>query len=96
MKEERKKSLYLRSCKVILDDFSILYIKEVWKGQKLLKYSYYWFTANNKLIMGWDNAHHHNELKSFPHHRHKESGVESSTEKNLEDVIEHIGKILYP
>jgi hypothetical protein len=93
LREERKRAIFLRDCKVCLANFSTLYIKETWKDKQLLKYSYYWFTANNKLISGWDNAPHHTEIKSFPHHKHNVDGVEPSAERNLQDIIEYIEKI---
>lgn len=93
LKEERKKALFSRDCKIVLTDFSILYIREIWKDEQLLKYSYYWFAANNKLILGWDNAPHHSEIKVFPHHKHRLNEVEPSDERNLRDVIEYIGRI---
>jgi hypothetical protein len=96
LKEEKRKSLFLKNCRVILSDFSVLYIKEVWKDRELFKYAYYWFSANNKLIIGWDNAPHHKEVKSFPHHKHDKKGIEASTEKNLEDVIKYIKKVFFP
>ena len=83
LKEERKRSLLFRNCKVVLIDFSIFHIKEIWKGDELLKYSYYLFTANNRLIVGWDNAPHHPGMDSFPHHKHHTEGLEQSHEKNL-------------
>lgn len=90
LREERRKVLLQRDCKIRLANFSILYIKETWKGEELLKYSCYWFTSNNKLISGWDNAPHHKEIKSFPHHRHSIDGVEPSVERDLFDIIEYI------
>jgi hypothetical protein len=96
LSEEKKKSLFLRHCKIILTDFSSLYIKEIWKDDQILKYSYYWFSANNNLILGWDNAPHHNKVNSFPHHKHTENGVQPSAEKILPDIIEYISRIFQP
>ncbi|MDQ1350446.1 MAG: hypothetical protein QG657_748 [Acidobacteriota bacterium] len=93
LREERKRSIFLRDCKVYLVNFSTLYIKEIWKDKQLLKYSYYWFTANNKLISGWDNAPHHNEISSFPDHKHNADGVGPSVERNLQEVIDYIERI---
>ena len=90
LSEEKRKSLFLRNSKIILSDFSCLYIKEIWKDEQLLKYSYYWFSANNQRILGWDNAPHHNQVKCFPHHKHTAEGVKPSDERNLTDVIEYI------
>lgn len=91
--EEKRKSLYLRYCKSILTNFSLLYIKKIWKEEQLLKYSYYWVSANNTLIHGWDNAPHHNSINCFPHHIHTEEGIFPSNERNLLDVIKYIEKI---
>lgn len=93
LSEEKRKAIFLRNCKVILSNFSTLYIKEIWKDNQLLKYSYFWFTANDTLILGWDNAPHHPKVNSFPHHKHTKEEVESSDERNLPDVIEYIGTI---
>jgi hypothetical protein len=95
LKEENRKSLFLRNCRIILSNFSVLHVKEIWKGKQLFKYSYYWFSANNKLIMGWDNAPHHKNCKSFPHHKHVENKIEPSTERNLQDIIIYIQKIFH-
>jgi len=88
--EEKRKSLYLRNCKIILIDFSILHCKEIWKEDLLLKYTYYWITANNKIITGWDNAPHHKNIETFPHHKHQENGVERSDIRDFRDVVNYI------
>ncbi len=90
--EERRKSLFFRNGKIVLNNYSILHIRELWKDEQLLKYSYYWFTANNKLIIGWDNAPHHIEIDSSHHHKHSEKGIDPSTERNLPDVIKYIAR----
>jgi hypothetical protein len=96
LSEVKRKSLFLRYCKIILTNFSSLHIKEIWKDDQILKYSYYWFSANDNLILGWDNAPHHNKVKSFPHHKHTENGVQHSAERNLPDVIEYISSTFQP
>ena len=34
------------------------------------KYSYHWQRQNGSLICRWDNAPHHPEISTFPHHIH--------------------------
>ena len=53
-----------------LADGSNLRVVEEWEGGALVSYGYYWLTADNRLKIGWDNAPHHAELASFPHHKH--------------------------
>ncbi len=93
LKEERRKQLFLRESKILLIDYSVLYIKEIWISEDLTKYSYYWFTPDQKLISGWDNAPHHKELENFPFHRHQPGGASSSKVKSLPDVFTYIDQI---
>jgi len=56
--------------KVTLADGSTLRISEQYYGDALERYAYYWLGADNRLLIGWDNAPHHSHLSSFPHHKH--------------------------
>jgi hypothetical protein len=35
-----------------------------------IKYRYHYMDSNDELIFRYDNAKHHKELDSFPHHKH--------------------------
>jgi hypothetical protein len=90
--DDPKTKIELYKAKLILKDGSVLYIAEIYKDASLLKYSYYWLTSANKLIIGWDRAPHHTHLKTFPHHKHlagKKKPIESE-ERNLADVLAFI------
>jgi len=39
------------------------------------------------MIFRYDNAEHHKNIKTFPHHKHLENSVIESPEKNLFDVL---------
>ena len=75
-----------------LEDGPNLRVSEQWQGAVLKRYSYYWLTAENVLQIGWDNAPHHTEMSSFPHHKHvgEQNNLCSSGETCLEDVMEFI------
>ncbi len=83
----------MRYYKVTLLDFSRLHIKEIWKEGKLTKYSYYWFTADNQVNIGWDNAPHHKRVDSFPHHKHRYNEIEASGERDLTGVLEYLNRV---
>jgi len=34
------------------------------------KYSFHWQDKDKNIIKRWDNAPHHKQLKTFPHHKH--------------------------
>ncbi len=46
------------------------------------KYRYHWQTREGKLLKRWDNARHHPEIKTFPHHMH--AGAESTVHPHPE------------
>ena len=80
--------------KIKLFDGSALWIREVWMREEIEVYSYYWLRSDETIIMGWDNAPHHKEIKTFPHHRHMGNKIEPSQEKNLRDVLSFIRNFL--
>lgn len=79
-----------------LEDGSRLHINEVWFEGKLEKYAYYWLTPTGKILQGWDNAPHHPEIDSHPHHTHHSDGVYSSKVRCLEDVLELLLRRINP
>jgi len=82
--------------KIILTDGSNLRVSESIVDDLLVSYSYYWLDECNRLIIGWDNAPHHKDIKTFPHHKHirKKANVTKSNECNLKDVLRFIYSIL--
>ena len=82
--------------KIILTDGSNLRISESIVDEQLVSYSYYWLDECNRLIIGWDNASHHKDIKTFLHHKHirKKTNVTSSKEHSLNEVLRSIYMIL--
>ena len=96
LQHESSKGLELYKCKVILRDGSNLRILEKYFHDDLIYYSYSWLTAANQLIIGWDNAPHHQYLSTSPHHKHIAGRKKplNSNERNLTKVLEFIDKRL--
>ncbi len=78
--------------KITLIDGSTLRLNEHYRSNNLEKYAYYWLNADNDLIIGWDNAPHHSNLSTHPHHKHvaTQTNIQPSTETNLEAVLDVI------
>jgi len=74
---------------VYFKDGTNLRITEQWEQTTLKRYSYYWLTADNHLKIGWDNAPHHANLTTFPHHKHieRQDNLVDSLETCLEAVL---------
>ena len=64
-------------------------VKETDKGLERLKYRFQ-YTKGNKLIFRYDNAPHHREIETFPHHKHVGNKVLPSKEKNLLEVLKEV------
>jgi hypothetical protein len=75
-------------------DQSILYIKDYLFLDGSRKYSFHWQDHNGNLISRWDNSPHHDEISTFPHHRHLPGKIESSQERNLGEIVNVINKEL--
>jgi len=79
---------YFLRLKAVLIDDSQLYIKE-YRSLDSYLYSYHWQDQDGTMRIRWDNSPHHNDLRTFPHHKHAPQ-LEESMEMNLEDVIKEI------
>ncbi|MFW6275688.1 MAG: toxin-antitoxin system TumE family protein [bacterium] len=47
------------------------------------------FDSNNNLIFGWDNAPHHKNIETYPHHKHEkvQENILNSDVRNIKDVL---------
>ena len=56
------------------------------------KYSYHYMDDDKKMILRYDNAKHHREILTFPHHKHTKDEIIPSEEPELKDVLSEIEK----
>lgn len=59
-----------------------------------LQYSYH-YQKGDRLIFRYDNAPHHPELPTFPHHKHVDDRVEPCQEPDLQKVLQEVDARLY-
>ena len=57
-----------------------------------VKYRYQYMDEKQSLIFRYDNAPHHKEVKSFPHHRHTPNKVTDSNEPGLNNILLEIAR----
>ena len=80
-------------------DGSLLQFTEslVESGVVLIKtdYSYHYQDADENLVFRYDNAPHHPEIGSHPHHKHLPDSITSASPPHLGDVLREIDQILY-
>jgi hypothetical protein len=60
------------------------------------KYSFQWLKQDNTLIIRWDNAPHHPQISSSPHHKHigTDENIEESINITLFEVLMNIERLL--
>jgi hypothetical protein len=59
-----------------------------------ISYRYHWQHANGRLILRYDNAPHHPEVESSPHHKHVGETVVASERPALPVLLAEIQRIL--
>ena len=87
-------ALYVRG-EIIFADKSELHFKEYFIAIPVLKrlaYSYHYQTQDRKLVFRYDNAEHHTEVETYPHHKHVENEVLPSQNVDITAVINEIVK----
>ncbi len=57
-----------------------------------IDYSYHWQDKEKRLITRWDNAPHHPEIKTFPHHVHEEEEIKPSQEPTFVEILKKLEK----
>lgn len=80
---------------IFKDDFRLDFVdvKDLEKTGKI-KYRYQYMDGNDALIFRYDNAPHHTQLRTFPHHKHLFSEkVETSGEPTLQEILLEIGRL---
>jgi hypothetical protein len=81
-------------------DGSLLEFREVLieSGIVLVKtdYVYHYQDANDMLIFRYDNAPHHPEVSTHPHHKHTPQGIITAVPPHLTNVLKEIDQHLYP
>lgn len=59
-------------------------------------YAYHYQNARHQLIFRYDNAPHHPEISTHPHHKHTPDFIEPATPPHLGTILQEIDQILYP
>jgi hypothetical protein len=93
LREEVQDKIGLYRYRLLFDDKSLPEMFErfdVRDGKvTVVKYSFHWQNADGMLIKRWDNAPHHPELLSYPHHIHdgREDNVLTNLPVTAKDVL---------
>lgn len=90
-------TLYIKGSVIFIDasllSIALFFIKSGNKIQ-LGKYRYQYMDSRGEMLFRYDNANHHPELKTFPHHKHLGSIVIEAEVPDIKDIINEISAII--
>jgi hypothetical protein len=76
------------AARVDFNDGSVLFIRDYLFMDGKRKYSFHWQDKSGALRSRWDNAPHHRNIITFPHHRHhQDEEVTASGERSLLEIF---------
>jgi hypothetical protein len=87
-----KSGMYLKA-RVFLKNNSQVFIRE-YIDERERNYSYHWQTLDGKLLARWDNAPHHKDIITHPHHKHIGDKVLPSYSITCEEIFKEIETLL--
>jgi Family of unknown function (DUF6516) len=99
VREEEQSDRGLLRYRLALKDSSLLEIFEFFivtsAGVDVTKYRFHWQSTDGQLRKRWDNAPHHSEIATYPHHIHDgaEENVLPHEPMTVEKVLSAIAKI---
>lgn len=90
--------LVLKGMITFIDASKLYFLEYLFSEESSLErisYGFHYSGPNGRMIFRYDNAPHHPEVPTYPHHKHLTDGkVVPSREKTLPDVLDEIGKRL--
>ncbi|AEA46526.1 toxin-antitoxin system TumE family protein [Archaeoglobus veneficus] len=86
---------FIRFVVEFIDNSELHVFEHVDRNLRKTDYSYHWQDKDRKLLLRWDNAPHHPEIETFPHHLHRGNKVEPAEELTFAEALKKIeSKIL--
>jgi len=67
----------------------------VWEHAKpgFIRYAYH-ISKGSELIIRWDNAPHHKQIQTFPHHKHVGETILESNEMEIEVILRELERMI--
>lgn len=82
------------SGRLLFVEGSMLEFMEYIKEENRLKYRFHMINKEGDMVFRYDNAPHHRDISSFPHHKHLPGNVSESNDKSIMDVLDEIEALI--
>jgi hypothetical protein len=76
--------------RLLFVDGSMLEFMEYLQEENRLKYRFHLMDKEGSMVFRYDNAPHHKDVSTFPHHKHLPDNVAESDDKGIMDVLDEI------
>jgi len=84
----------VRGSLLFIGGYVLNFMEYIQIGKERPKYSFNFSDGKRDMIFRYDNAPHHREIPTFPHHKHFRSKIQPSKEMGLAEVLSEIEKII--
>lgn len=79
---------------LFLGGYVLTFMEYIQIGKERPKYRFNLTDGKGSMIFRYDNAAHHGDVPTFPHHKHTSTGVKPSRELGLAEVLSEIEGII--
>ncbi|MCZ7398935.1 MAG: DUF6516 family protein [Candidatus Methanoperedens sp.] len=79
---------------LFLSGYVLTFMEYIQMGKERPKYRFNLSDSKGEVIFRYDNAAHHKEIITFPHHKHVRTEVKPSKEVGLADVVAEIENMI--
>jgi len=90
-------TVYLKGRLLIIDSSILeiaIFATESGKTVSIEKYRLHYMNSTGQMLFRYDNAHHHPEIDSYPHHKHTSDRILPSSMPTLKDILNEISAII--
>ena len=90
-------TVYLKGHLLIIDSSVLEIAIFATKSRKTLsieKYRLHYINSAGQMLFRYDNAPHHFEIDSYPHHKHTPDKIVPSTVPSIKDILNEISAII--
>lgn len=79
---------------LFLGGYVLTFMEYIQVGKERPKYRFNLLDSKGDMIFRYDNAAHHRDIPTFPHHKHVSAEVKPSREIGLPEVLSEIENII--
>jgi len=92
-----EETVYLKGRLIIIDSSILeiaLFVTEFRKTLSIDKYRLHYMNSAGQVLFRYDNAPHHPDIDTHPHHKHTSAKIGASNVPSMQDILNEISSII--